>query len=71
MNAHIDPKIEKIIGKEVSITFFDGTVVSGLLMHNTDSNNCPYRVVGREYDYVFYKSHVKKIKVCDLRVSMK
>lgn len=70
MNTHIDPNIEKIIGREVSITFFDGAVVNGLLMHNTNSNNCPYKVVGREYDYSFYKSHVKKIKVVDLRVFM-
>lgn len=71
MKTHIDPNIEKIIGREVSITFFDGTVASGLLMHNTDGDKCPYKVVGREYDYGFYKSHVKKIKVYDLRVSMK
>lgn len=70
MKTHIDPNIEKIIGREVSITFFDGRVVNGLLMHNTYGDKCPYKVVCREYDYGFYKSHVKKIKVVNLRVLM-
>ena len=58
-NIHKDKWLEGHIGCYVELLLFDGTEICGTLEH--DDIKGKYLVTGNNYDYAFYKTHIKKI----------
>lgn len=57
---HRYPYIEQFIGKDVTVVFMDRKEVFGRLEHNYNGR-CPYKVISADGDWLFYKSHIRKI----------
>lgn len=53
--CHDDPKLNSLLGKNISVTFWNGTQLAGKLERDPDGryriNNCS-----------FYKTHIKRIE---------
>ena len=62
--SHKSNELESLLGKRISIKFFDGAVVSGVLSHD-EWNPRMYKITptnGGCYTYTFYKSHITEFR---------
>jgi hypothetical protein len=59
MNCHASQKLDSLIGKQVTIIFWDGIKKTGILAYPSFGNG--YLLVTKNSRERFYKSHVKRI----------